>query len=321
MFLDIDHLVELFVSEGCALCLKHKPPTVQEAAVCGHCGGGVVLHDGDCVCMTCGGISCRFIDIHAEWRSGPDSNRTGADMNRCGMPVNELLPESSLGSTIGYSKSRSDTKDAKLVRRYHLWNSMSYKERTLLGIFDMLTVNATNHGITRSILEEAKALYKQISEVKITRGNNRSGLIAAAVYIACKNAGVPRSIKEIAGIFGLETTTMTRCCKRFQEQLRTNPRTSMPSDFVARFCSRLRLHKEQKEVCIKLLEATEHDDAMSESTPPTIAAATIYMCGMLFKWDINKKDLADVCGISQVTVTKCVKKLEPYFVDALSSKT
>ena len=47
-----------------------------------------------------------------------------------------------------------------------------------------------NNGITQSIIEEAKVLYKNIAEAKISRGSNRKGIIAACIYKACKLKGV-----------------------------------------------------------------------------------------------------------------------------------
>ena len=54
-----------------------------------------------------------------------------------------------------------------------------------------------------------------ITEIKISRGSNRIGIIAACVYFACKSYNVPRSSKEIADIFDINITVMTKGCKNF----------------------------------------------------------------------------------------------------------
>lgn len=286
----------------------------DKASVCAFCGrGAVVFHEGDFVCQHCGSLAHRVIDTHAEWRlfGGGDasSGRTGANMMRCGLPVNDMLPESSLGSLIGHCTG-SCSREVRMMRRYHLWSSMSYKERTLYSIFEGMTVSSTNHGIPRSILEEAKALYKQVrDQKKITRGNNRAGLIAASVYTACKNSKVPRSTKEVAAIFGLDCPTMTRCCKRFQEMLHVAPVTTTAADFVSRYCSHLSLDRSRRDVVRRIVDTVVQEDLVSECTPPSIAVASIFMCSNVLQWGINKKELAQACDISQVTITKCYKKL------------
>ena len=72
------------------------------------------------------------------------------------------------------------------LRKYQSWNSTSYKERSLFSIIDSISLQATNSGISPSIINEAKILYKGISELKISRGTNRNGLIASSIYMSCK---------------------------------------------------------------------------------------------------------------------------------------
>ena len=60
-------------------------------------------------------------------------------------------------------------------------------------------------------------IQKQISDVRIHRGSNRNGIIASCIYKACRLQGCPRSAKEIADIFKLNISHMTKGCKKFDE--------------------------------------------------------------------------------------------------------
>ena len=68
----------------------------------------------------------------------------------------------------------------------------------------------------------SKSLYKIISQTKISRGSNRKGIIAACVYFACKDCNVPRSSKEVAEIFNINGTVMTKGVKKCQEIIHMN---------------------------------------------------------------------------------------------------
>jgi transcription initiation factor TFIIB len=203
----------------------------------------------------------------------------------------------------------NESYDMRLIRKYHMWNSMTYKERTLYNVFDNITTNASNSGISNSIIEEAKMLYKKISESKITRGDNRSGLIASSIYMSCKTNKVPRSTKEIAKIFNIKITTMTRGCKKFQDIMKMNLESTKAEDFIQRFSSKLSLTMDIRELCKHIVRKADELNIVSENTPPSVAAGSIYLCIMLCDLPINKKDLSTACGISQVTLTKCYKKL------------
>lgn len=293
---------------------------VQTDCFCNFCNSdNIVLEDDNYMCKECNCILSRFIDNHAEWRYyGHEDNKT-SDPTRCGAPTNNLLPDSSLGSII--SCQIFENQAMKLIRKYHTWNSMSYKERSLYNIFDNITLNALNSGIPQSIIEEAKNLYKTLSESKISRGDNRAGLIASSIYMSCKTNKVPRSAKEIAKIFNLKTTTMTRGCKKFQDIMKIELDSTNPHDFIERFCSKLSLSSEIRELCKYVIHKSTDLNIVSSNTPTSIAAATIYLCSTITKNNLTKKEISDICEISQVTLSKCYKKLYDNRGDILPSDT
>ena len=312
---NVDPSWELYESIHRDLALLKKPPRILIPCTnisCDICNtpDQIALDDGNYCCNSCNSVVSRHIDLGAEWRYyGADDNKS-SDPTRCGMPTSDLLPDSSLGSRIGFASNESF--EVKLMRKYHSWNSMTYRERSLYNIFETLTNSAVNNGISKSIVEEAKALYKQVSESRISRGNNRSGLIASSIYISCKNNKVPRSCKEIAKIFNLKESTMTRGCKRFSEIMKLNLEATTADDFISRFCSNLGLDGEKKEACRHVIRMADELSIISENTPPAVAAGTIYLCSMVYGWNLCKKSLCETCDISQVTINKCYKKMLPY---------
>ena len=234
------------------------------------------------------------------------------------MPTNALLPESSLGSTINFKYGESY--EMKKIRNYHLWNAMPYKERSLYNVFDSIQVRALNHGIPLCIIEEAKNLYKQISDVKIHRGSNRNGIIASCIYKACSLQGSPRSAKEIADIFKLKISHMTKGCKKFDEIINMNVcknnvscNTSTKStDFVQRFCSKLNIGTNICKICDFVCIKAEEYNLVSKCIPPSIATGSIFLVCNLLKINITKKEISLICKISEVTISKCYKNLYKY---------
>lgn len=305
---DIWTLLESFHTHGDGAKEKRVETPESHCEACG--ADGVVLSEGVYVCLACNTVVDRFIDTGAEWRYyGYDDNKSG-DPSRCGLPTNELLPESSLGTIIG--NKAGECPEMRILRKYQMWNSMTYKERTLYNIFDVLTVNAANNGIAASIIDEAKMLYKKVSEAKISRGENRSGLIASSIYMSCKTNNAPRSAKEIAKLFNLKTTTMTKGCKKFQDILQIDLASSTARDFILRFCSKMNLDKDVKEVCVHVVNAAEEMSIVCENTPPSVAAGCIYLVCVCLNVPVDKKTLATACDISMVTISKCYKKLHAY---------
>ena len=292
----------------------------KDTTVCSTCKSESLYSDkGMHICINCGTVQDRVLDSSAEWRFYGSDDSKSSDPTRCGLPINNLLPESSLGSVIGLKGFQS--LEMQKIRKYHTWNSMPYKERSLYNVFDSLTIRATNNGISTCIIEEAKAMYKILSEAKISRGSNRKGLIASCIYTACKIKKVPRSAKEIADIFDLNITNMTKGCKKALEIINSSRNSNMkdlnlpatkPEDFVHRFCCKLNVSGDFLEKCINIANKADKNSIVSENTPPSIAAGSIYLIAIENNIGLSKKDISIACKISEVTISKCYKKMSKY---------
>ena len=283
-----------------------------------NCDCNMISTNGVMVCTKCGKISEKIIEYSAEWRYYGSEDSKSSDPTRCGLPSNFLLKGSSLGSVI--SNQGITDPEIKRVRKYHIWNAMPYKERSLYNVFDSIFVRSNNHGIPACIIEDAKENYKILDEAQISRGTNRKGLIAACIYIACKKRNVPRSAKEIAKIFSLSITNMTRGCKLFMHIMNMHNKekgdsvteSTKPDDFVYRFCSNLNITNKIQEKCMEITKLVDKYSIVSQNTPPSVAAGCIYLVSMYYKLGLTKKDISTSCGISEVTISKCYKKLSNY---------
>jgi transcription initiation factor TFIIIB Brf1 subunit/transcription initiation factor TFIIB len=195
---------------------------------------------------------------------------------------------------------------------YQMWNSMPYWERTLYSVFDQLANNTANHGIPAKILDDAKVLYKRASEKKISRGENKEGLIASCIYYACLMNKLPRSPKEVARMFHIDPNILTKGNARFQTLLQMNVESSNPDDYIARFGSNLKMDYQDILRCKELAKKLDDLEIVSENAPTSVAAGTLYYYCMKHEIDFSKKQIADVCEVSEVTITKCFKRLQKY---------
>jgi transcription initiation factor TFIIB len=303
-----------------------KENTTKSSVInkCSHCSNSELIEDnGKIICKDCGNINYEVIDTNPEWRYYGNDDSKYSDPTRVGLPTNALLPESSLGSTIGFRYG--ETYEMKKIRNYHLWNAMPYKERSLYNVFDSIQVRALNNGIPLCIIEEAKNLYKQISDVKIHRGSNRKGIIASCIYKACRLQGSPRSAKEIAEMFKLNISHMTKGCKKFEEIIHMNVcknnimsnSATKSSDFVHRFCSKINIGTNICNICIYVCDKSEEYNLVSKCIPPSIAAGSIFLVCNLLKINITKKEISQICKISEVTISKCYNNLYKYHTKIL----
>lgn len=346
-FFDVEDAEAPSTSYACPIC--------EDNAALENTGGAEV------VCTRCGTI----VDVPLEWSAeyrwfSNDTGGGGPDPSRCGFPVNHLMPESSLGTVILH---KNQTPLMRRIKRYHMWNLMPYRERTLWTVFEGLQVRASNAGISTAVLEEAKELYAQLTASAICRGQaQRDAMLAACLWEALKRHDSPRMPKDIADIFNIPLKQVTKGLKQFQHlfAIRTssglvntyaNPATAVPAttaapqeesaetiaarafqrravwqktaarttsyeDFIVPFLTNLSvtraaasdLESMVRHVCAR----TEELGIVPENTPPSLTASVISFSCSELGIRIDNTEIARVCGISAVTIQKCLKRMAPW---------
>jgi transcription initiation factor TFIIB len=272
-----------------------------------------------CSNTSCGILIKDTIDYGAEWRFYGADDNSGADPSRCGMPVNDLLKESSFGCRINCNNK--STYEMRKIRRYTEWQSMPYKEKSKYDDFQIITMLASKGGISKLIINDAIRYYDKISNEKSYRGLNRDGLLAASIYISFSVNGNPRTSKEIACIFKLDNTSATKGCKNAlsilndieeESEEKTCLQNTTPSSFIHRYCSKLSMNYELTQLCLFIASIIESRRMISENTPHSISTGIIYFVCQKCNLNISKKTIHEFSQISEVTINKCYKKMENY---------
>lgn len=285
---------------------------------CVDCKSSNLLYeDGGLSCGSCGVKQPKKLSHDAEYRFYGSTDTRSSNPERVGMPTSQLLPEASMGSLI--QQRHFDNSAMKRMVQYNSWNQMPYKERSLYKICCRITNRSSRAGLPPIIIDRAKELYSIVKEVNISRGDNRDGLIAACVWFACKDIGVPRSSKEVAEIFDIKLQDMTKGIKFFRENWRLasnsdhiSNESSNPLNYIERYCSPLPVNINVKHLAEFIAVKAILENYVDDNTAPSIAAGSIFLACQVLGNNISKKQVAESCKTSEVTISKCFKKLNDY---------
>ena len=299
-----------------------KNNSTRELDLCTLCNSVlIIMEDGfpTCTNTKCGIIYKNTLDYSPEWRFyGADDKNTN-DPTRCGNPINPLLVESSYGCKILCTTKSSY--EMKKIRKWTEWQSMPHKEKSLYEEFQFITIMAQNAGIPKIFIDDAMIIHKDISEQKMFRGLNRDGIKAASIYISCRLNSCPRTAHEISEIFKLDKTSATNGCstavnilnnieRDVEPSQQTNLQQTTPSSFIERYCSKLNVNAELTMLSKFVAQKVEHAGSIMDNTPHAIAAGIIFFISQNCNLNISKYDIKQICGVSEVTINKCFKKLE-----------
>ena len=279
---------------------------------------------GHKVCKECGVINEEYLD------DNPDIINSESDVtnSRYGGPSSYFFPKASLGTKI---VSKGFNKLSLLQKQ----GQMPYKEKSLMDVLETIQIKCKKYCITQSIIDNAKILYKKVSESVHQKGKrkgksiimrciNRRSMIAACLFHACKLKEETRSPKEIADIYDLELKHVNQGCRKFCDIIDSNTlfnqiKNSQSSDFIERFGKILEIDKDYinkaKDVSINIHKL----DLASTHEPPSVAAGCILLITQYYNIPLSKKYISQIFGISDVTISKTFRKIWPYHKILLSN--
>ena len=285
------------------------------------------------ICKGCGSVIERPLDMGAEYRFFNGDDRGGGDPCRVGAPTDPRFADSSLGTIIlGIGSGGHSTARAQMmrIRRFHTWSMFPYKKRSLLQVFEIMSLTATNHGIEQKAIETAKDLYIQLVEHCEKRGLSRSSIIASCIYSALKMEGAPRKPKDVADMFHLQNAQFTKAFKDFQCVLAmakqkgmlsnttiipSQLKTTRASDYIAFPLSKLPIQRSDVErmraLATKVADLAEEKELSKENMPPSLASSVLaFILARCGYEKITTSEIATACDVSEGTLLKCLRRLE-----------
>jgi len=215
--------------------------SINAVLSCESCGAKpLVPVDGFMVCNACGLCQSRDIDSSQEWRNHDNNDKGGVDQSRVCLPNNCLMPDSGLGTVIGYSSNRkNNTTGAHIVRTMNNWKLMNYKESSTYKRFKYITTVCRQADISNMIVEEAKIIFFKISNLVSARRTKLTSLMATSVIIAHKLKGYDKDMNEIAKIFALDVRILRKMVKDYEriwkeiQEKEDAEQTTLASDSIA----------------------------------------------------------------------------------------
>jgi len=196
------------------------------------------------------------------------------------------------------------------LRRQHARTRVrNSTERNLVLALGELDRLAGRMGLPHSVREEAAYIYRKAVEAKLVRGRSIEGMVAACIFTACRRSGNARTLDEVGAYSKTGRKEIGRTYRALCKALKIHVPPTLPTEYVPRFCTDLHLPVAVQSRALKLLEGTQRHEAMAGRGPTGIAAASIYLAGILENNRRTQREVADVAGVTEVTIRNRFKEM------------
>ncbi|MBS3132982.1 transcription initiation factor IIB [Candidatus Woesearchaeota archaeon] len=282
---------------------------------CPECGGINLFWNkekGEVICKDCGlVVEDKMVDFGQEWR---EFDAEGGDKRRrAGAPTTYTQYDQGLGTEVG-GKADLSKLGAKSRNKFFRLRKWQYRistaiERNLKLALSELKRVASYLKLPRSVEEESARIYTLAVQRGLVRGRSMESVVAGALYAACRRHEVPRTLDELSEASGIEKKEIGRTYRFVTRELGISILPSNPADYIPRFASALKISPEAQSKSIEILEKAQKEELTSGRGPTGIAAAALYVSALLHGEKRTQREVADVAGVTEVTIRNRYKEL------------
>jgi transcription initiation factor TFIIB len=285
----------------------------ENEQACPECGSDRLVNSddlGELVCNDCGLVVDEGnIDRGPEWRAFDQRERDSK--SRVGAPITETMHDRGLTTTIdwkdkdAYGRSLSSEKRSQMHRLRKWQERIRTKdagERNLQFALSEIDRMASALGVPRSVREVASVIYRRALNEDLIRGRSIEGVATSALYAACRQEGIPRSLDEVAEVSRVPQKEIGRTYRYISQELGLELKPVDPKQFVPRFASELELSKEVQAKANEIIDVSAEQGLLSGKSPTGFAAAAIYAASLLCNQKRTQREVAEVAQVTEVTI-------------------
>ena len=292
--------------------------TIGQNRECVDCGDINWSQDdsrGEVYCGSCGTVvEQNVIDEGPEWTNHSD----GQDKSRVGGPSTFLLADKGLNTTIDTKDllSSSASRHGIVGKNRRDWRRraiIDQRSKTRDGKIRNLT-KATqlirdNSGLNGRLVEEAAFYYRKVEEKGLVIGRSIAGVAAACVYLAAREAKLPRSISELSESFEVKEKELKRIIRYATRMLGLHHITG-PEEYLSLYHSNLQLPPAVLEEANYIWSKVKNLDYWQGKKPSGVAGALMYNAAKMRGNTRTQAEICEVANISEVTLRGLLKVLK-----------
>ena len=268
-------------------------------------------HKGEIICNECGLIiEEKMVDTGQD--VGGQFDKTDKK-GRGGAPMSLQKFDKGLTTNVGeisdiYKLEAGQTRKFLRLKKWQERVSTSIERNLRLAMAELRRV-ASFLSLPSVVRDEASRVYNYVLQRGLVRGRSMESVIAACIYAACRSYNIPRTLDEIANASDVERKEIGRTYRFIVRKLKIKVTPSSPKDYISRFSSILHLSPKAQNEALKILKRADISELTSGRGPAGIAAAALYVAALMNDEKKTQREVADVAGITEVTIRNRYKEL------------
>lgn len=271
---------------------------------------------GEKSCAMCGFVvEENIIDLGIDWKRNDEPTISN---ERAGPPPSVMFHDKGLSTDIDwankdYSGRSISSSSRSQLHRMRKWQrrariSSSFERNMATALMEIARL-CGSMGLTKVVKEEAALIYRRALENDLIRGRSIDSMVVASTYLANQKLRTARSLDDFVSSTRVSRKAITRAHKILKYKLGVRVDPARPEEYISRYTSLLGMNNEVIRRSIDLVERARVLELTDGKSPTGVAAAAVYIAGRQCNSIRTQKEIADISGVTEVTIRNRYKEL------------
>jgi transcription initiation factor TFIIB len=228
------------------------------------------------------------------------------------------IHDKGLSTTIGWQnkdgkgKKLSPETRARLyrLRKWHRRSKVSdSNQRNLSYALGEISKISNKINLPRNVIETSSIIYRHALQNKLIRGRTIQSVVVASIYMACRQCGIVRTLKDVAYAANITKKEAARNYRFLLKELKPSVPQVNRSRYISKIVNNLNLTGETERIAEKILVIAVDQKFTSGRGPGGMAAACIYISCQLTGESRTQHEIAREAQVTEVTIRNRYKEL------------
>ena len=182
-------------------------------------------------------------------------------------------------------------------------------ERNLAMVLFEITKIGQIMSLPEDTLKLSSGVYKTVVQAHLTKRTSTPVLAATIVYIACRQAGIARSLNEIAHLSKISPGKIRHTYNTLFKELNSISTPTMPNLYVQKLATNLFRQEKTVQVAEKTIQCLEKEKFCQGKNPVGLAASACYIASIITGETKTQREIAEAARVTEATLRTRYKQI------------
>jgi transcription initiation factor TFIIB len=183
----------------------------------------------------------------------------------------------------------------------------------LKNAFAILSTIKDKLSLSDTLIEKAAYNYRKALDKRIIKGRSIRALIVAAVYAACRDLSIPRTLEEISSAANTDAIFAGKCYRLLVQNLELHLPVIDSNKYLAKIANKAKVSEKTYRSALEMLSAIKNDPISHGKDPNALAVAVLYAACLREGENVSQAQIAVSGDISIVTLRKRFQDVRKIF--------